>query len=159
RLAKKVSPRSRFVCSLLHDFELPACRAVTAIGEGLNYLLPEADSTRRLGPLFRRVAHALGPGGMFLFDVMVNEGPAQLDSLWREGKDWVVMVDFQQDRPTRLLTKRIITFRRKNGHWRRAEETHRVRLFERAEMLRNLREASFTVQVTRRYGTFALGPR
>ena len=48
-LARQRAPRARFVCSSLLDAELPACVAVTAIGECLNYAADPRTGRERLG--------------------------------------------------------------------------------------------------------------
>jgi SAM-dependent methyltransferase len=159
RLAKKVSPASRFQCASLHDFVLPACAGVTIIGEGLNYLPPDGHSAPRLDRLFQRVRDALCPGGLLVFDVMVNEGASMNHRIWREGKGWVVLVDFSENRPLNLLTRTIVTFRRLDGRWRRAGEVHRVLLYSRAEIISKLRKLGFTVRAARGYENFTLPPR
>jgi SAM-dependent methyltransferase len=159
RLARKISTKSHFHCASLHEFPLPACDAVTVIGEGLNYLLPGDGSAPRLDRLFRRVGDSLRPGGMLIFDVIVNEGPSMNHRIWREGNGWAVLVDFKEDRSRRILTRTIVTFRRLNGRWRRANETHRIRLYTRSEVMRKLRNSRFTVRISRRYGGLILPPR
>lgn len=70
RMARKIAPDSRFVAGSLWKVELPACRAVTSIGECLNYA-PESAPER----LLARVYRALRPGGVFVFDVA---GPSRI---------------------------------------------------------------------------------
>jgi SAM-dependent methyltransferase len=157
RLAEKVAPGARFRCASLHKCKLPACDVVTIIGEGLNYLMP-GERRPRLKPLFERVAEALQPGGVFIFDVMVREGERLSYRRWRDGNDWVVLFEVEESLRQRMLERRNIVFRRVAGQWRRSEETHRVRLFTQEEVVRALRRAGFAVQVVRRYGTFRLLP-
>ena len=62
-----------------------------------------------------------------------------------EGKGWVCLVDVDEAKKTRLLTRRIVTFREADGAWRRSDEVHRQRLFRPAELARLLRQAGFRV--------------
>ncbi len=156
RLARGVAPSARFHCASLHDFELPPCEAVTAIGEGLNYLWPDESGVRPLARLFRRVARVLRPGGLFIGDVMLSEGKPINHRDWRSGKDWVVLTEVVEQPAQRLLVRRIITFRKIGAKWRRGEEIHRIRLFGRAEIQQALLDAGFSVRLARRYGAMTL---
>jgi len=158
RLARRVSPRSRFHLGSIYDFQLPPCDAVSIIGEGLNYISPDAAPPPP-ARLFARVARALRPGGLFVFDVLVREiGPINYPA-WRSGEDWAVLVRVTEDRSRRRLQRHITTFRKVGSTFRRSEETHLVRLFARAGLERALRQAGFKVRVSRRYGKLRLGPR
>jgi len=69
RLARRMAPHSRFVCASLLKVTLPACDAVTSIGECLNYSFDRKAGKRELAQLFARIHDALRPGGAFIFDV------------------------------------------------------------------------------------------
>ncbi len=159
RLAKRVAPRAKFVCSSMHKFTLPSCDVVTSIGEALSYLGPSERLTGRLELLFARVARALRPGGMFLFDVMLREGPSLKYRNWRAGKDWTVLFEVEENTRQRLLIRRNIAFRKIRNGWRRSDEVHRVQLYTRSQVLRALRRAGFTVRTSHSYGSFQLLPR
>jgi SAM-dependent methyltransferase len=159
RLARRIAPRSRFVCGSLLDFDPPACDAVTSFGECFNYLFDR----RRSGPaaldrLFRRVYRSLHPGGTFVFDIaepsrMPVESPRRH---WTEGDGWAVLVEASGDRRRGILTRRIVTFRRIGRRYRRSEEVHRVRRYSPADLEVSLASAGFTVTVVRRFGRFHL---
>jgi SAM-dependent methyltransferase len=57
--ARRRTPAARFVRSSLLDADLPACVAVTAIGECLNYAADPRAGHRQLVPLFARIHQAL----------------------------------------------------------------------------------------------------
>ena len=159
RLAKRVAPAAKFIRVSLYDFELPPCDAVTAIGEGLDYLEPGVSRLPSLKRLLARIARALRPGGLFIFDVLLNEGRVLDGRNWRAGGDWAVLTEVKENREAKLLIRRIVTFRKIGSNWRRGEETHRLRLFERRKVERALRDAGFTVRTAQRYGDAALLPR
>ena len=159
RLARRVAPRARFRCASLYDFDIPACDVVTAIGEGLNYVAGEGHRLPELDRLFRRIAVALRPDGLFIFDVMLRGGAAMNYRDWRAGGDWAVLVEVTEESAHDGLTRSITTFRRVKGSWRRAEETHRIRLYSRVGIERSLRAAGFAVRTARGYGGLALAPR
>lgn len=157
-LARSVAPEARFVCASVHGFEVPTCDAVTALGEVFNYIPPGEEDLPPLETLFQKVSRALRPGGLFLFDAIVRGRPMAYRS-WQAGEDWAALVDVAEDSERNLITRGITTFRRIGPHYRRSDETHRVRVLDRAEIERKLREAGFAVRVSRRYGDFELPPR
>src|SRR5215213_7058433 len=54
-LSRKRVPEAEFRVGSLFEVEIPACAAVTAISEVLNYLFDAENEKRGLGRLFRRV--------------------------------------------------------------------------------------------------------
>jgi hypothetical protein len=108
--------------------------------------------------LVRRVAHALAPGGLFLFDLVVGPArPPMAYRTWQAGRDWAVLVDVAENRG--WLRREITTFRRVGRGHRRGRERHWVRVHRTADVVRALRRAGFTVHVERRLGGVALPPR
>jgi SAM-dependent methyltransferase len=159
-LARAVAPRARFVQASLFDAELPRCDAVTALGEPFSYIPDGMDAPPPLADLFERVAQALRPGGLFVFDLVVRSGQRPMSHrTWSEGEDWAVLVEVAEDLPQSRLTREIITFRRLGETWRRSHETHRVATYDRAGIERELRRAGFSVRASRKYGDYELLPR
>jgi SAM-dependent methyltransferase len=158
RLARRRVPRARFRVGSLFRAEIPRCHAVTSLGECVSYLLDPRPLA--LVRLFRRVHAALAPGGVFVFDVMepgeLADGTAA--RVFAEGDGWLVAVDKAEDRRRRVLTRRIVTFRRMGRLYRRAEEVHRLRLVDAAAVLRTLRSVGFRARAVRAYGARALPP-
>lgn len=151
-IARKRAPKGEFQVGSLLKVELPWCDAVTSLGECLNYLFDETNSINQLRRLFRRVYSALKPGGLFVFDIAEpgrGKGPRQKH---REGQDWAVMVEVDEDKAARWLTRRIITFRKVGNFYRRGEEVHQLQLYDRGEIARELREAGFRVRTLKGYG-------
>lgn len=153
-LARRRVPGGRFRRASIVDAPIPACVAVAAVGEVVNYLFdPRADSTG-LPQFFRRVYAALAPGGIFLLDAagpgrLPGGGPRQS---FREGKDWTVLVTAEENARQRLLTRTITTFRRIGRSYRRTQEVHRQRLFPAAEVQSMLTNAGFRTQRRSGYG-------
>ncbi len=159
-LARSVAPYARFVQASLFDAELPRCDAVTALGEPFNYIPDDMDAPPPLADLFARVAQALRPGGLFVFDLVMRSGDRPMNyRTWREGEDWAVLVEVAEDLPRCRLTREIVTFRRMGPVWRRSQESHHVATFDRDEVIRELRRAGFAVRAFRRYGDYELPPR
>jgi SAM-dependent methyltransferase len=158
-IARKRVPEAEFRVGSLFDADIPLCHAVTAVGEVLNYLLdPKGHSGEGLLALFHRVYAALVPGGVFIFD-LAEPGqvlPGTVTKEFTEGEDWVVLVEKEEDTEKATLTRRIVTFRRIRGYYRRDDEVHRLRLHKSTEVAKQLREVGFRVRIMRSYGRYRL---
>ncbi|MBZ5705277.1 MAG: class I SAM-dependent methyltransferase [Acidobacteriia bacterium] len=161
KLARKRAPKARFVHASLFQRELPPCAAVTAIGECVNYLFDRKNNRKELARFFQRVYSALAPGGVFVFDVAEpgRGGPGVPVFKSFRGRDWALLLQVEEDRKRSLLTRRITVFRKIGKLYRRSEEVHRVRLYPRSQITRQLESAGFRVRVLRSYGkqSFATG--
>lgn len=153
RIARRRAPRASFRRGSFTGVELPPCDAVTALGEVFNYLFDEANDAAALARLFRRVHRALRPGGLFLFD-LAAPGRGGFTKRQRNvhGRDWAILLETEEDRRARRLTRRIVAFRKVGKLYRRSEEVHRLRLYRPADVLRELRRAGFGVRTLRGYG-------
>jgi SAM-dependent methyltransferase len=155
-LARERVPSGAFVQASFLDAELPPCVVVASMSECLNYLADPRNGYDTLQTLFQRIYAALIPGGLFLFDILDWRGfPKPVTRThFREGEDWSVASQICVEPERSLLTRHIVSFRREGAHYRRQEETHRVRLYDSAALARLLREAGFRAQVRRAYGAF-----
>lgn len=158
--ARRRVPEGDFRVAPIAGVDLPPCVAVTAFGEVLNYRFDPADGRGAGRQLFERVHRALAPGGLFLFDLATRDRAPAGGSprTFFEGEDWTVLVETSTDRDTRLMTRRITTFRRHQDAWRRECEEHRLDLADPADVIDALRRAGFSVQVPRAYGVHRLPP-
>lgn len=153
-MARQRVPRAEFRVESFLNTELPPCRAITALGEVLNYRFDERNSLATLTSFFHQVYDALQPGGLFVFDLAApgrNENPRQA---FREGPDWTCLVEFKPDRENQQLTRSIVTFRKQGDWYRRDEEVHRLQLYSAPEICNILRETGFDVSTVDHYGTF-----
>ena len=153
-------PRARFRQESILKSELPPCVAVAAIGECFNYLFDEYNTQQALYKLLRRIHKALDPGGLLLFDVAEpGRVPGSgLQHAHAEGEDWAVLMTAEEDRPNRLLTRRITTFRKVGELYRRDQEIHRLRLVTRSELLEQLGALGFKVHILDSYGQQQFSP-
>jgi SAM-dependent methyltransferase len=155
-IARRRVPEAEFhVKSFLH-FRLPACQAVTALNEVLNYLFDQGNSLRSLRRLFTEVFNVLTPNGLFVFDVAEPgrwKGPNQG---FREGEGWTCLVYYEHNSDTQQLTRRIVTFRKTGNTYRRHEEAHRQRLYGGTTLAGILRDIGFRVRLVRSYGAYRL---
>lgn len=161
RMAKKRAPGARFQTGSLLSTKLPACDAVTSIGECVNYQFDPAHSRASLSRLFRRVHAALRPGGLFVFDVCgPDRVPADVPKqYWREGADWSIHVEVDGNAQGRWMTRKIVCFRKNAaGRYRRSEELHRLRLFDSGEVAADLDSIGFRTRTQAAYGRFRLYP-
>ncbi|MGZ5529962.1 MAG: class I SAM-dependent methyltransferase [Limisphaerales bacterium] len=155
-IAKRVAPKAQFRCSSLHDATLPPCDVVTIIGEGIQYLQPNETKPRPLAPLFQRVAKAIRPGGLFIFDAIARPEKPINSFHNRADRDWAVCVEAKQK--GNLLVRNIVVFRKEQGTWRRSDEIHRAQLLDVKKVTKALEACGFAVQVARKYGTLKLAP-
>jgi SAM-dependent methyltransferase len=156
-LARQRVPGGRFRAESFVAAELPSCVAVTAIGECFGYLFDRRNSERRLAQLFGRIYRALEPGGLLIFDVIV-EAPRDAQCSFRMGADWAVLVVSETDQRRRLLTRRITSFRKVGQLYQRTEETHVLRLCDRSQLAAQLRAAGFRVRTLAAYGRLPMLP-
>jgi SAM-dependent methyltransferase len=151
-IARNRVPRADFRVGSLLKVELPNCVAVTSLGECFNYLFDKSNSISALRRLFHRVYCALKPGGLFIFDLAEpgrGKGPQQKH---RAERDWAVLVEVDEDTLTNRLTRRITSFRKVDDLYVRDEEVHKLQLYKRSEVGKELREAGFRVRTVRCYG-------
>jgi SAM-dependent methyltransferase len=158
RLARKKAPQAKFIRSSYLDVQFPPCDAVTSLGECLCYLFDSKNGMSQLTRLFSRVYDALRPGGLFVFDIAQ---PGQITRNPRirnfSGADWAVLLQAEENRKKMILTRHMTTFRRADyHHYRRSEETHRLRLYWAADLARVLRDIGFSARVLRGYGKYRL---
>jgi SAM-dependent methyltransferase len=158
-LARKHVAHANFRVESLLSAALPDCVAVAAVGECLNYLFDEGNTTATLVKLFRRIYRALEPSGLFILDVA---GPGRVSGpgpyrTYMEGLDWAVLVTSEEDTRHRFLTRRITSFRRVGELFRRDQEVHQQRLIAQSEVVRQLRSIGFRVRTLRGYGELKFG--
>jgi SAM-dependent methyltransferase len=165
-IARARVPDAEFRVESLFKANLPPCRAVISVGECLNYLFDVQNDAQndvnnnysQLMQLFHRIYSALAPGGVFIFDV-AEPGQVTSESTsqgFSEGKDWVILVEKQEDRKQATLTRRIVIFRKIEEYYRRSDEVHHLRLYEAADVAERLRCVGFQVQIMRCYGQYNL---
>ena len=151
-IARKRVPLGQFRTGSLLRAKLPRSDAVTALGECFNYLFDESNSIARLRTVFDRVYSALKPGGLFVFDIAEPGRGKGSRQKHRQGKDWAVLVEVDEDAKTNRLTRRITTFRKRGESYVRDEEVHVLQLYTRSEVATELRRAGFRVRTLRGYG-------
>jgi SAM-dependent methyltransferase len=156
-ISRRRVPEAEFRVGSLFDAEIPACCAVTAVSEVLNYLFDEEPGGLR--PLFRRVYEALVPGGVFVFDVL---GPGQVPPGatargFRVGEDWAVLSEREEDAERGTMARRIVSFRKVGEHYRRDDEVHRVRLYDPSKLPTELSDVGFRARIMHAYGDYPLG--
>ncbi|HKC23943.1 MAG TPA: class I SAM-dependent methyltransferase [Thermoanaerobaculia bacterium] len=154
RLARRNAPGGRYRVASFADARLPPCDAVVAMGEVVNYLDGRSE---RLGDFFGRVFAALRGGGLFVFDFLapLSSNPRS-GTRHVKGDGWDIVAEISEDARRARLTRRITTFRRTGSLWRRTEELHRLRLWDRAEVSGLLSRAGFDSAIGGSYGRFLL---
>jgi SAM-dependent methyltransferase len=145
-LARKTAPEAAFRVATFERAPIPACEAIVAMGEVLNY-----GTITAVRKFVKHACDALRPGGLLLFDVAERDGYPPRDDRHDEGEDWAVFTI--KDSDGTHLRRRLITFRRHGRTMRRDEEVHVLELYDRAGLTALLREHGFRVMVRRSYGT------
>ncbi len=159
-IARAVAPRAMFLpCASVYDVALPRADAIVAIGEVLNYHSPDGDPEGRVRTFFANAAASLRPGGVLAFDVIVRGTPAFDARTWAAGADWAILAETVEHRGTGWLKREMETFVRKGGAYRRARETHHVRVLDTSELGAALLGAGFRVRTFPAYGRHRLLPR
>jgi len=155
RMARRIAPAAKFKVASLLKVELPACCAITSIGECLNYTFDASNSRVELRRFFGRVFRALRPGGVFIFDIAEPRRiPKTPERKWSEGSDWTILVRIDGDPTRSVLRRHIVTFRRKGNLYRRSEETHLLRLYRADDLLDDLAGCGFRAHKLAGYGDF-----
>jgi SAM-dependent methyltransferase len=157
-IARTRVPGAEFRVESLFKTNIPSCDAVVSIGECFNYLFDTDNNCQTLTQLFDRIYSALTPGGVFIFDIaepgQVMQG--NKTQSFTEGKDWIVLVEKEENQEQSILIRRIITLRKVGEHYRRDEEVHHLRLYKAKDVAEKLREIGFQIQIMRSYGQYEL---
>lgn len=158
-LARAQAPGAVLRRGSLYQVALPRCRAVFAVGEPLSYVAAGAAAARAaaLPRLFSKVARALEPGGLFAFDLIVRGRPSLSRARHLSGTGFDLFVTTRDE--GEVLWRDVVCFTRRGTAWSRSHELHRVRVLRTSDVARALREAGFSVQVSRGYGEHRLPVR
>lgn len=159
-LAQTRVPQGEFRAASFLEADLPSSVAVTALGEVFNYLFDPNNTEDSLLRLFRCIYRALLPDGLLIFDVAVpGRVPGRgAQRKYMEGPDWAVLVEAEEDKRRKRLTRRITTFRKTGDLYRRSREVHELRLFTRSELLGQLRQIGFRARTLSGYGRLRFVP-
>ncbi len=158
-LARQRVPEAEFHVDSFLRFRVPACRAVTALGEVFSYRLDPKNSLEMLRRVCQGIFDALTSPGLLVFDVAEPGRCKGLSQRFVEGEDWTCLVEYQHDQARQQLTRRIVTFRRVGDSYRRHEESHTQQLYPGTAIAEMLREIGFRVRQGRSYGDYRLAPK
>ena len=155
-IARTRVPSAEFRVESLFKIDIPSCNVVISIGECLNYLFDGDDNCQMLIHLFERIYNALAPRGVFIFDIAEPGQVIENDRVksFTEGKDWIVLVEKEEDQEKLVLRRRIITLRKVEGHYRRDDELHYLQLYKAADITQKLKQVGFTVESIFSYGDY-----
>lgn len=157
-IAKSRNPRATFIVGDMHGAELPQAAAVVSFNECLAYVIEEGDHGPTLQSLFRRLRHALGPGGLFVFDMLDETPHAGSDRNVRFVETENSSIVVEATRRGNLLTRDITLFRKDGASYRRTRETHVQRLYDPASIIASLTKEGFATRIDRSYGEHPLRP-
>ncbi|MGB0952497.1 MAG: class I SAM-dependent methyltransferase [Planctomycetota bacterium] len=154
-LARATAPAAQFEVASLFDAELPPCRAVTALGEGFNYGMSGTDPAATMRDALMRIADALPPGGLFVFDLVIRDADAPMAYRnWKIGEDWAILIEVHEDLKAHSLSRDATLFREVDGHYRRSQECHVIGVPAAEDVLQQLDQAGFDAEVRDGYGNF-----
>jgi SAM-dependent methyltransferase len=154
-IARSYAPWNTFIEQSMWDFELPACVAVTAIGEIINYTFDHQNTDEHIETLFREVYHCLENSGIFLFDFVepdiIKNGTKEPKVVEEEG--WTTLVTYHENKALQELVRDITVFRKnKDGVYRKSREIHRIRQLDASSLTERLQEIGFEIKVLGGYG-------
>jgi SAM-dependent methyltransferase len=156
-LARRRAPSADLRVGSLLDAEISPCVAVTAIGEALNYATDARAGLDAMVRLAERVHGALVPRGLFAFDVAMpgRHGDDPVREVFHDHGSWVLHMHAEERRDDASLERRITIFRDAEGDgcYRRSDERHRLRLYDRDEIVEALTRIGFEVDVRDRYAS------
>jgi SAM-dependent methyltransferase len=155
RLAREAAPKARFRVASLTRIRIPQSSAVVAIGEVLSYA---PGGIAALARIFAGVRRAVAPGGVFIFDFIESGARRTYAARSSSGPDWAIASRATLDRSRRILTRRMVVVRQLKGRFRRANETHTIRIHSRRAIRDALVRAGFSARMSRSYGRHALPP-
>jgi len=157
-IARTRVPSAEFRVESFFKTDIPSCNAVISIGECLNYLFDSDDNCQMLIQLFERIYKALVPGGVFIFDIaepgQVIEGHKVKS--FTEGKDWIVLVEKEENLEKLVLSRRIVTLRKTEEYYRRDDELHYLQLYKAKDITKKLSQIGFNVWSMSSYGQHKL---
>jgi hypothetical protein len=158
-IARAVVPGASFIHGSLYETPIPKCEAIVALGEPLTYHSDLATADMRVAMFFRRASEILPEGGMLIFDIIELGQPSLDGRNWTSGADWAVLSESSEDQASRILVRKIQTFRRVGEFYRRESETHTIRLLETPALIKQLADCGFSVETATAYGSHKLIPR
>lgn len=148
RFAKRNSPDSCFVAADARNFELsPVFDGAISTFDSMNHILLPEELTQ----VFRNVCACLRSGGLFVFDINLEESYREAwnrtCSIIREKHAFFIRGDY--DAATRLGRTEITVFE-ENGAWSRTDVTLLQRFYPAKDVVHLLREAGFKTARARR---------
>jgi SAM-dependent methyltransferase len=152
-IARHRAPAAEFRQGSLWDADVPACAAVTAIGEVVNYAADEQAGEARLPELFARIHDALLPGGVFMFD-FATPGRGTGTPNIHAGDGWRIESVAVEDAATRTLERRMTI----ETGGRRRLEVHRLCLYDPEDVLKYLEGPGFSSEALSAYCDFGFWP-
>lgn len=158
RLARLRVDGAKLVEGSVFEAEMPSCRAITSVGEALNYCREGQEWESDLAALFVNAYGSLESGGLFVFDF---RRPARTKARRQRrvdvsGDDWFLAAEIEEEPEGRRLTRRIVCSRKVRSEWRETKEVHLQRFLPAGRVLSMLRETGFRSRVVRSIGEWVL---
>ena len=145
--ARRHAPLAEFILANAENFSLPdPVDGVVSLYDSLNHLMSE----ERLLATFASVYVSLRPGGLFLFDLNIEEGYLKG---WKGSwsiveSDHVLAARSSYDSENRLGRLAVTMFRQVEGGWQRSDELFEQRAFDIESVSQLLTSVGFILQKT-----------
>lgn len=155
RLAKASIPEAELITGSIYEVAFKSCHLITAVGEVLNYRISDASNLDRFPLFFQNLYAGLLPGGVFLFDVMLEtETEDRTYQTFHDAKDWTVLMSSVEDRANKQVKREIITFKKKGNGYQKSKEYHCLELYSKKQLASLLTDVGFEVRFSDHYGGF-----
>lgn len=156
RLSKEKLLKGTFIKDSIWHTIIPPCEAVLSIGEVLNYEFDGDITYSQVKGLLKKIYTSLSLKGVFIFDILCQEEPINEGVVknFTEGEGWFVAVE--RTETCQRLIRRIISFRKHQGCYRKTIENHNVKKFDKDQIKQILSELGFKVKVLSSYGDYSL---
>lgn len=148
RFAKRKTPGAGFFAADARTLVLPArFDAVVSTFDSMNHIMEPLDLER----VFRNVEASLCEGGVFAFDLLLEEA---YEVMWKKSgffleDDNACLICGTYDRPTRMASVKLTLFR-DDGGWKRDDVTVTERFHPLGEVVSSLESCGFSgIEVSR----------
>ncbi|NLU35769.1 MAG: methyltransferase domain-containing protein [Clostridiales bacterium] len=141
--ARKSGLQVSYICQDMTELTLHRpVDAIICMCDGFNYILEEA----KLKQTFQRIYQYLNPGGILVFDISTYYKLASIlgNNTMADSDEEISFIWFNNfDRQSRILEMNLTFFKKENGLYKRADETHYQRAYYTEEITALLQESGF----------------
>ncbi|MCB0825638.1 MAG: class I SAM-dependent methyltransferase [Armatimonadetes bacterium] len=159
-LARKRVPNAEFIEATCYKFDIPKVEVVLAVGEVLCYRNSGHNHPDCVYEFFAKVYKALEPGGIFIFDIVTLDripNPNPMQTFAQHG-EVAMAVETTGNIENRSLRRDVTVFEGDGESYHKVNESHELYLFDKDEVISELKKLGFSCTTTLRYADFDLFP-